>query len=265
MSALINKLRSGSNLICLDYLKYARGLFGSGESCWFEGAQLLNLIRQGQQALRADVVLLPLLDWMQAWSSAHPNAIFQGRTPSKILKNICTDPALTASLHDTLLALATMHGTERISLLVDDPARWLAWAADSDNVDEILDENQVEDVAVYLSALLHQLPMGEVGALFIRQDSMLDGDIGPAYASLTNTARHYGVASVFCAPSLLAAPLDFDCYASDSPDATNGRIMQQSDWEQPQSLSAPFAIGVVPDKALPQNVLKALACWRNQS
>ncbi len=258
----------GAPLLCFDYLHYARRLFGTGEKRWFDGVQLLNLFRQAQQALKVDVILFPLLDWMIAWRSEETAKDAVVGSPAKALRAICSDLRLVAALSDVIAALATLNrsGT-KLAFVIDDPARWLAWAGGTNKCAEVLDEADAEDVAVYLSALLHQLAMNDVAGLFLRQDTPLDGDAGMAYAPLTNTARHYGLASVLCAPVLEQMPEGFDSYATQSRTAKGGYVLVDDEWSVPQALPAgsPFAIGIFPEAAPPEKLLATLEYWRSRT
>jgi len=263
----IDKLHTEKPQLCLDYLHYARRLFGAGEANWYRSSQLLNLMRQGQQGVRADVILFSVLDWMIAYCQASASLPQAGGNSVKVLRAACGDAPLVAALNDAIQALGTLSGPRAsFALLIDDPANWLSWAGAEETTRNSVDEGDAEDVAVYLSSLLHQLKLDTVCALFLQQIVPLDGDAAQAYEPLTNTAQHYGIASVLCSTILDQAAQGFDCLATCAQHAASGRMLTEQDWMRPQGQppGVSFVVGAIPGSVTPEQVLEALACWRGQ-
>lgn len=252
-------------LLCLDYLRYARKVFEPGQERWFDSAMLLNVYRQAQRALNAEVILLPLLDWMSAWWQAEVGMPPASDRPAKALRAACNHDGMVAALTDTLRALHTMNSAQStVALLIDDPGRWLSWAGGDAGQYCVLDGADAEDVAVYLSALLHEVAPCGAGAIFLCQRAPLDGDAGQVYEPLTNTAAHYGLSSLYCNADGDSLPNGFDCLATSAPVAGAGRMLKDSDWLEaaPSARRAPFVFGVIPEATEPAQALATVAALR---
>lgn len=256
----------GRPLLCLDFIGYARRVFGPEERQWHQGAPLLNLMRQAQQGIGADVVLFPLFEWMTQWWAANVGSLPAAGQPICALRTVCTHAGLTAALGDALAATATLNRPGvAVALSIADLSEWLAWAGSTELLEaDTLEEGDGEDVAAYLSALLHQFPLQEVNAVFLWQGTPVDGSLAQACEPLTNTARHHGLATVLCAAAVNEAPEGFDFLANTTADGAAALLLSDGDWMSPKPMTTgrAFAVGRIPDAATPPQAIAALGVWR---
>ena len=155
---------AGAAALCLDLTAYARRVFGNCEPEWFDTPTLMAHQRQAQQGLRADWVLLPLLDWAAAWWSARRSDAGVARSALRTLKQRLEDPALRAALTDVLRALQGAIGGAGLALQLAGGAQWLAWAGN-----DAADVDDAEEALVYLASLLHGLAGSGIGAVVVEQ------------------------------------------------------------------------------------------------
>lgn len=250
---------AGGPVLCLDLTAYARRVFGSGEPEWFDTPTLMAQLRQAQQGLRADWVLLPLLDWAAAWWPARRGGAEAGRSALRILKTRLEDPALRAALVDVLRALHGVIGSARLALQLGSGAQWLAWAGDSE-----ADADDAEEALVYLAAMLHSLAGSGIAAVVVEQTGEQPEDLDEHFAALTNAAHHHGWPCALCAAELSDVPAGFDALACRTPAAGEGLWLAENDWrDAPAAPAGTFIVARVPGDATPDTVLSRIAHWRD--
>jgi len=246
--------------LCLDGLDYARRIFGTDESTWFETPVLLATSRPMMQSLRPQWLLFGLLEWVQAWWGAHGPAETGAGKPLRTLKNRLAHEGLRAALLDALRALHSVTGAGAgLALQIDGPEQWLLWAGDEG--DEI-DEGDAEDAVVYLASLVHALSGSGVGAAVVCQWSPTQADASERYAALCNAAAHHGWARVLCVRQALAQADGFDALAERTPAAGHGLWLTQDDWDGAAAPASPFIVARIPAQAAAEQVLAQLARWR---
>lgn len=249
---------TGAPAICLDLTAYAQQVFGSGEPEWFDTPTLMAHLRQAQQGLRADWVLLSLLDWAAAWWSARRPGADAARSALRTLRQRLEDAALRAALTDVLRALHGVIGGAGLALQLADGAQWLVWGGD-----DAADADDAEEALVYLAALLHGLAGSGIGAVVLEQTGRMPDDAAEHFAALTNAARHHGWPCALCAASLPGALAGFDALACRNPAAGQGRWLTEGGWPNAAApASAPFIVARVPGNAPPDAVLSRIAEWR---
>ena len=246
--------------LCLDGLDYARRVFGTDQTRWYETPALLGACRPMMQSLRPDWLLFPLRQWVQAWWAAHGTAETLATKPLRLLKNRLANEALRAALLDALRALHSVTGTAaQLALQIDGPEQWLAWAgAEGDDIDE----GDAEDVVVYLAALVHALSDSGVGAVVICQWTETVTDPDERFAALSNAAGHHEWASVLCCDLAPAAAKGFDLLASRQQVKGFGAWLRDEDWSGAAGPTVPFIVARVPAQAAPEQVLAQIARWR---
>ncbi|KWF80449.1 hypothetical protein WL93_24060 [Burkholderia diffusa] len=253
----------GAPALCLDLTAYARAVFGNDVPNWFETPVLLAHVRQAQQALHADWLLLPLLDWTAAWWEMRQTSSGQLAKPLLRMKTCLGDPAFRAALTDLLRALQTVTGDlVRLALQIDGGAQWLEWAGAGDEIDE----DDAEDALVHIAALLHAIPDDSIAAVFVRQLATLPGDPDQHFEALANAAGHHDWPCVLCTESLAAAPAGFKGLAAICPDQGQGVWLQSEDWSKTAdhrtNPGLPFLVATVPPLAAPDAVLACISRWR---
>ena len=260
MSAFPGAATGGAPALCLDGLDYARRVFGTDEASWFETPVLLATCRPMMQSLRADWLLFPLREWVQAWWGAHGPVEAGGSKPLRLLKNRLAHEALRSALLDALLALHSVTGSGAgLALQVDGPEQWLAWVGDeSDDIDE----GDAEDIVVYLAALVHALSGSGVSAAVVCQWSETQADASERYAALNNAAAHHGWARVLGVTHAPVTPDGFDALAAREPAPGQGLWLTRDDWDSAVAPATPFIVARIPAQATPEQVLAHIARWR---
>lgn len=250
-------------MLCLDYLPFARRVYGQDDAHWFDPGNLLSTCRQAQQGLKPDVMLFPLQAWVFAWWNAHAGALPNASRPTKTLKQALENPALIGALSEVLQVLGTLNRPDAaVALQLGSVEDWLRWVAPGWD-DEALDEGDAEDVCVYLAALAHKLPASAFGSLFLQQDHPIDGDASVAYAPLTNAARHFGWSLVLCAPTGQLHPEGFHLLATPEPDSGQGLWLTPDAWARRAQQPVPsFVVGTLAPDDNPATVLAHLAQLR---
>jgi hypothetical protein len=251
-------------LLCLDYLHFARRVYGQDDARWFESGNLLSTCRQAQQGLKPDVMVFPLYDWVAAWWQANGGAKPQASRPTKALKLALENTALVAALCEVLHALGTLNRSDAaLALSLGKVEDWLRWVNPAEASDKAVDEGDAEDVCVYLAALAHKLPATAFGSLFVSRSLPIDGDASVAFDPLVNTARHFGWALVLCAQDGQGLPDGFDLVAGQQPQGEQGLWAQANWWRaMPMANAARFVVCAIPADERPDTVLATLARLR---
>lgn len=251
-------------LLCLDYMPFARRVYGQDDGRWFDPGNLLSTCRQAQQGLKPDVMLFPLQSWMAAWWAAHVGALPSASRPTKALKQVLESPALLAVLTEVLQSLGTLNRADAaVALQLGSVEDWLRWVAPDWDEEEV-DEGDAEDVCVYLAALAHKLPASAFGSLFLQQSRSIDGSASVAYDPLVNTARHFGWALVLCAPANQPLPEGIHWMATPQPEGGQGLWLTSEAWAR-RAAHRPvpgFVVGTLSPDDTPANVLAHLAQLR---
>lgn len=250
-------------LLCLDYLPFARRVYGQDDARWFDAGNLLSTCRQAQQGLKPDVMLFPLQAWMAAWWSAQAGALPGASRPAKVLKQVFENPALLQALSDVLQALGTLNRADAaVALQLGSVEDWLRWVA-PDWSEDVLDEGDAEDVCVYLAALANKLPTATFGSLFVSQGLPIEGDASVAYDPLANTARHFGWGLVLCAPAGQELPEGFHLLATPQAEGKQGLWLTPEAWATRTLQQLPsFVVGTLSPDDNPATVLAHLAQLR---
>lgn len=249
-----------SPALCLNYLHFARRVYGQDDARWFEAGVLLSTCRQAQQGIKPDVMLFPVREWIAAWWQANGGAKPQASRPTKALKMALENAALLTALCEVLNALGTLNRADAaIALDLGSAEDWLRWIDPATPLEDSVDEGDAEDICVYLSALAHKLPASAFGSLFLQQKLPIDGDASVAFDPLVNTTRHFGWALVLCTQDHANVPEGFDMVASAQPQGTQGLWADEGLWTGSASAhGARFVVSTLPEQARPETVLAAL-------
>ncbi len=257
----------GTPLVCLDYLPFARRVYGQNDARWFDAGPLLATCRQAQQGLKPDVMLFPLLDWTAAWWQAQGLALPQASRSTKALKLALENPALLRALSEVLQALATLNRADAaVALKLGSVEDWLHWISPATPLHAAVDEGDAEDVCVYLAALVNKLPAATFDSLFLHRTRPIDGSSSVAYAPLVNAAWHFGWGLVLCAQDSQDLPADIDLVASRGPLGGQGLWATDAFWHTAAPASpARFVVGTLLADMQPERVLSTLARLRASS
>lgn len=256
----------GTPLVCLDYLPFARRVYGHDDASWFDAGTLLSTCRQAQQGIKSDVMLFPVLEWVKGWWHSRGIALPQASRPTKALKLALENAALLTALNEVLNALGTLNRADAaIALSLGNVEGWLTWIDPAAAARNSVDESDAEDVCVYLAALSHKLPATAFGSLFLEQTLPIDGDASVAFDPLANAARHFGWALVLCSHDTSRLPEGFGLVACRQPQGAQGLWADATVWSGTSATpakGAPFVVGTLPADSRPETVLAALSQLR---
>lgn len=258
----------GAPLLCLDYLAFARRVYGDGSAPWFAAAPLTSLYRQAQQGLQPEVTIFPLLDWLTAWQQAQLGSQPIAPAPRKQLQQTLAQPALIAALAEVSRALAAaVGGRASLALGLAAPERWLQWSGARFAADSALDEADAEEVFVCLAALLHKLPVTAFAGLVAAREIAIAGDATVAFEPLVNVARHLRWKLALASRTADDLPAGFPAVASGSGGSGDdgGWWADESFWQATSNRAAAqgrFVLAIVPPEASAHEVLAALARYR---
>lgn len=101
--------RSGTPVLCLEYLNFGRNVFAPNDDNWFKPSNLLGIYGQAQQLVKSDVVLLPLFELIKNWwgQSKSPADKLANR-PGKAMKMVFSDSDLVEYITEVVNSLSSV-------------------------------------------------------------------------------------------------------------------------------------------------------------
>ena len=255
---------SAAPALCLDCLQFARQVFAADLARWFDSAAMISITRQTQQMLQPEVLVMPLLDWLQEKWRVERGELPRASRPAKAIKQVLDDEAIRIALVELLAALASVTGSRSVLALGVAPLeQWLQWAGQ--DPDAALDETDAEDLCVYLAALFNHLPAATLGGLCLQMERPIDGDRDLVFEPLINSARHFGWPVLAAGPDRSTLPQGCATYASAQPQAGEGLLLAANAWAAPSTTgrTAAFLISTLPADCPPAQALKSLDVLRD--
>ncbi|MGE4324552.1 MAG: hypothetical protein AB7E21_00390 [Pseudodonghicola sp.] len=250
--------------VWLESSGYARRLLlGEGGDPWAEGAaKYLSFFTQARGLLRSDVAVVNVGDLFRSWLNCHPELAAEMGSKKRLpypLRRMLEEQGPRALLDEVAEAVgAHLQGQVPLVLALPAPGAWLAEAQIAAGRDVEVDEDAVEDAAMYIADFIRCVAQRPVGGLLIEE-----GDTpGPAdrYAPLLNAARHYRWAVVGRGVTPDSAAR-FDALIGDG-DAPQGRDVSAALFagdDLPDTGPAQFLYAQVPVNHPPEAVLDAVA------
>lgn len=250
--------------VWLESSGYARRLLlGDDGDPWAEGAaKYLSFFTQARGLLRSDVAVVNLGDLFRSWLARHPDLAAEmgsKRRATYPLRRMLEEQGPRALLDEVAEAVgAHLQGQVPLVLAMPAPGAWLAEAQAAAGRDPEVDEDAVEDAAMYIADFIRCVAQRPVGGLLIEEGE----DPGPAdrYAPLLNAARHYRWAVVGRGVAPEGA-VRFDAVIGEG-DTPQGRDVSTALFagnDLPKAGSAQFFYAKVPVNHPPEAVLDAVA------
>lgn len=191
--------KAGLNL-WLKSSGYARRLLlGADGDPWLSAAQFLSFFTQAQGLLRPDVAVVEVAELYRSWVSRHPDLAGEmaaKRRAAFPLRKVLEAEGPRKLLVEVLEAVAaSQRGQRPMVLALPTPRAFLvtvnAWIGRDDVA---VEEDDVEDAAMYMADLLRAVSTLPVGGVLLEDGPGL-GAIDPAdvggFTPLVNVAKHY--------------------------------------------------------------------------
>ncbi len=260
---------------------YARRLLAGAGDPWETPAGFLSFFAQAQGLLRPDVAVIEVGDLYRSWTARHPDLVADmvtRRRASVPLRNMLDAPGPRTVLAEVVDAvIAHMRGRAPVVLALPGPRVWLAEALAIAGCSGLaVDEDAVEDAAMYIADLLRSVSSQPIAGVLIEEDPETEtGAAGlAAYRPLLNVAEHYrwGVAlRARLAPDVPAAaiaPFDAVILGGPAPAGYAGAVgcdVSGPLWAGapvPELAAGAFRFVEIPVTATPEAVLDRLAPLR---
>jgi len=246
---------------------YARRLLlGESGDPWADGAaKYLSFFSQARGLLRADVAEVDLGDLFRSWVDRHPALradMASKKRATYPLRRMLEEEGPRQLLDEVTEAVAAnLQAQVPMVLVMPAPGAWLAEAQQMVDRPPEVDDDAVEDAAMYMADFLRCVSARPVGGLLLEE-----GDSpGPAsrYSPILNAAKHYRWAVVGrdVAPEAAAV---FDATIGTDASA-QGRDVSLDLFGQgtlPAIGSGQFAFAEIPVGHAPEAVLDAIAQLR---
>ncbi|MGQ3676035.1 hypothetical protein ACT6QH_11115 [Xanthobacter sp. TB0139] len=269
---------SGANgiRVWLKSSGYARRLLlGEAGDPWESAANYLAFFNQAHGLLKPDVAELDVGELYRSWVVRHPELKAEmgakKRTAFPLKRMLEEDDPRRLLAEVVEAVVASLRGQTPLVLTMPAPRQWLAEASQlAGRGDVEVDDDTVEDGAMYMADLLRAVSGHPIGGLLLDEGS--DGgetvDI-EAYRPLINVARHYrwGLA-LRTRPGRASA--EFDTIISAPGEAPPGDFAMGCDisvplWANdalPVLESGQYYFAEIPVAAQPEAVLQHLARMR---
>lgn len=261
---------------------YARRLLlGEDGDPWVSAAQYLAFFSQAHSLLQPDVAVVDVGDLYRSWMRRHPElvaAMGAKRRAAFPLRKLLDEEEPRRLLNEVVEAvLSHLRGRTSLVLSLPTPRAWLEEAKAAASLGDIaIDDDSVEDAAMYMADLLRSVSQHPIGGVIFEEDSaaeMTEASLQP-YRPLLNIACHYRWATILrgrFTAMIDPASLDgFDAIIADRPTPARetqsiGIDVSDALWRQqnlPPLEPGRFRFVSIPVDGQPEKVLEALASLR---
>lgn len=252
--------------VWLESSGYARRLLlGAGGDPWAEGAaKYLSWFTQARGLLRADVAVVDVGDMFRSWLVRNPGLAAEMGAKKRAtypLRRMLEEAGPRALLDEVTVAVgAHLQSQVPLVLAMPAPGAWLAQAQAAAGRPVEVDEDAVEDAAMYMADFIRCVAARPVGGVLL-----VEGETpGPAdrYTPILNAARHYRWAVV--GRGVAPGAEGFDAVIGTDPAATGRDVTAAlfAGAELPALGSGQFLFAEVPVAHAPEAVLEAVARLR---
>jgi hypothetical protein len=254
-----------------------RLLLGEAGDPWESASKFLAYFSQAQGLLKPDVAIIEVGELFDSWLRRNPELkpeLVAKRKLAYPLRKLLEQAPARALLSEVIEAVdAHLRGRVPLVLAMPSPRYWMRLAnRAAGREDAELDDNNIEDSAMYIADLLRSVSSLPVGGVLLEEErsgssvSPVDVDL---YRPLINVAKHYrwplalriGSDRLFDSPTLK----DFDIYIGKAnlPAAGRARGLDVSDqvWSDglPDLKPAEFYFVEIAPDILPEHVLDCLS------
>ncbi|NLH81157.1 MAG: hypothetical protein GX458_10000 [Phyllobacteriaceae bacterium] len=257
---------------------YARRLLAGAEGDpWETPAAYLSFFAQAHGLLRPDVAVIDVADLYRSWTRRHPDLVADMGARRRVavpLRKLLDEDGPRRVLDEVVEAvLAHMRGRSPVVLAFPGPRAWLEEAkAIAGLADLEVDDDAVEDAAMYLADLLRAVSSHPIAGVLFEEDGAREIDAAAlaAYRPILNVAEHYrwGVAlrGRFADGLDPAALAEFDAVIAERPfeaplAGAFGLDVGAAVWRgepAPECAGKSFRFVEIPVEARPETVLDSL-------
>ncbi|RTL57015.1 MAG: hypothetical protein EKK46_03290 [Rhodocyclaceae bacterium] len=257
-----------------------RLLLGESGDPWESASKYLAYFSQAQGLLKPDVAVIEVGELFDAWLQRNPAAKAELTAKRKLsfpLRKLLEQTAPRELLAEIVEAVvAHLRGQAPVVLAMPSPRFWLHLANRAVDREVELDDDNIEDAAMYVADLVRSVSSLPVGGILFEE---APGDVLPGpvnaelYRPMVNVAKHYrwplalrlGGGALSEAPAL--ADIDVFIGADGLPVAgsAHGVDISASLWTQDAAPLAQnqFYFVEIPRDAQPEQVLERLARLRS--
>jgi len=175
MPALSDRLASGKTVLHIDALDYGERLLANGCVDWSGSAPIADFIGKVQSLLPSDIVLTPLARIAAAVVEKHSDlraAMAKNPDGPAPLKALLSDELLRTLVADALAVIGAKSGDAVLCLEFPGPAAFAGLATDLAGLPAPeIDEDLVDDAALYLADFLRCLSESGIGAVALIDDT----------------------------------------------------------------------------------------------
>lgn len=172
----------------LDDTAYAGRLLAGGHPPWNDVSAAIAHLRSALGLLRSDVAAIDVWPVLQSWLEAHPalrTDLQQAAKPERAVRRLLEDPALQTHLVALIQGLGAASAGRPVALVMPGPLGWVR----AQMPNEVVDEDAIDAVAVYMAAFLRAFGGVRLDALLL--DERADPTPPDLREPLLNLARHY--------------------------------------------------------------------------
>lgn len=178
---------------------YARRLLlGAEGDPWIGAAPYLAFFSQTQGLLRPDVAVVEVGDLFHSWLNRHPDLVAEmgaRRRAAVPLRKMLDEEEPRRVLNEVVEAvLAHLRGRVPLVLSLPSPRAWLVEAKAVAGLGDLaVDDDAIEDAAMYVADLLRAVSSHSIGGVLFEEEAEVEiDDTGlAAYRPLLNVAKHY--------------------------------------------------------------------------
>ena len=257
---------------------YARRLLAGAEGDpWQTPAAYLAFFAQAHGLLRPDVAVIEVADLYRSWTRRHPDLVADMGARRRVvvpLREMLDADGPRGVLNEVVEAVvAHMRGRGPVVLAFPGPRAWLEEAkAIAGLADLAVDDDAVEDAAMYVADLLRAVSRHPIAGVLLEEDGTRDLDASglAALRPILNVAEHYRWGVVlrgrFAAGLDPASFADFDAVIAERPfeaplAGAFGRDVGDAPWRGapvPEVSGRSFRFVEIPIEARPETVLDSL-------
>jgi len=194
MPVLTDRLTAGKTVLHIDALDYGERLLANGCVDWSSPAPISDFIGKIQSLLPSDIVLTPLARIATAVVKKRSDlrsAMAKNPNGSEPLKALLSDEPLRALVAEALAVIGAKSGNAVLCLELPGPTAFAGLAAGLADVPQPdIDEDLVDDAALYLADFLRSLSASGIGAITLIENTS-NAEWADFYTPILRVAANY--------------------------------------------------------------------------
>lgn len=272
---ILEKRETNTLLLWLDWFEYGRVvILGDKEIPWNDTSSMVNFLTQGQKLLRLEIASLPLYDYFTWFISREPSLLEEMRSKRRAkmaLKKFLLDSALRANVVELVNSAASASNTPLV-LTIPSSSSLLGWCHGLSNEAGVpaIEESDLDTATVYLADFLRDFAETPIAGIMIDESKNTHLAYHPAtiYKPIINIGKAYGwTVGIHTAHSLRVDCTRFDLAITQYTDSCDivAQPVPAKFWDGGSLCDSNFLYGKIPQYALPESVLEAIAGLSTQS